>query len=101
MPPAPGLLTTTIVWPSSFSSVGAIARASASDDPPGGYGTSSSIDRIGNSWAMASDQRLATRATAAKVRLRARCPVEVMAALFLLGRSGSRLEADVLGAGRA
>ena len=46
-PEAPGWLTTTIVWPSTFSSSAAVTRVIWSVEPPGAQGTIRLIGRVG------------------------------------------------------
>jgi hypothetical protein len=47
VPEAPGLLTTTIFWPSSFSALSARARVRMSVPPPAGKPTHTVIGFVG------------------------------------------------------
>jgi hypothetical protein len=47
VPPAPPRFSTTMVWPSAFSSAGWIKRAIVSSTPPGGNPTSMVTGRLG------------------------------------------------------
>jgi hypothetical protein len=66
-PEAPGWLTTTIVWPSTFSSSAAVTRVIWSVEPPAAHGTIRLIGRVGfQFWASApllATARIAARAT--------------------------------------
>ena len=53
-PEAPGWLTMTIVWPSTFSSSAAVTRVIWSVEPPAAQGTIRLIGRVGfQFWARA------------------------------------------------
>src|SRR5262245_12249035 len=53
-PPAPGLLSTMMVWPSSACSGIATRRATMSEEPPGAKVTMTRTGFVGHAWAAAS-----------------------------------------------